>query len=207
MIVYGTNGVHLRTAPLPGVPCPVCAAPDTLHLSLFSRYAHVYGVPLFPYSKPAVARCALCQSAWNQQALPTELRPAVRRLKQEVRAPFWHWTGLLLLAAGLAWSAVAGGRDDRANAAYLAAPRAGDVYTVRATTPDGQANYSLLKVVSARGNGVELVANEYQVNDAHPYAQLNAPFRYGKKPFTLTQFELQIMKNKGQLTDVDRPGE
>ena len=205
MIVYGYKGTHLRTQPLPGVACPSCAAPDALRLSLFSRYAHVYYIPLFPFGKPAVAQCGHCQLTLEGKALPPEVHGAVRNLKKSTRFPLWTWAGTALLVAGLAWGAVASTRDARANAAYLAAPRAGDIYTVH--DKDGNPNYSLLKVVSAKGNGVELVANEYQVNNSHPLDELNAPAKYSTKSFTLTQFRLQIMKTKGQLTDVDRLAE
>jgi hypothetical protein len=205
MIVYGTNGAHVRNTPLPGMSCPNCATPEALQLSLFSRYVHIYWVPLLPYSKPVLAQCSHCQRAWETKELPAELQESVRGFKKETRAPLWHWSGLALIAVFIAWAAVASSQDARANADYLAAPRAGDIYTVR--DQDNQSNYSLLKVVSAKGNAVELVANEYQVNNSHPIDDLNSPGKYSKESFSMTQFELQIMKNKGQLTDVDRLGE
>jgi len=67
MIIYGTNGAHVRTAPLPGVACPSCATSDALQLSVFSRYAHIYWIPLFPYSKPTVAQYGHCQQAWEEK--------------------------------------------------------------------------------------------------------------------------------------------
>ncbi|MGI4885508.1 MAG: hypothetical protein ACRYFR_11170 [Janthinobacterium lividum] len=205
MIIYGTNGAHLHTAPLPGLACPACAAPEALQLTVFSRYVHIYWVPLLPYSRPAVAQCLHCQQAWDEKTLPAAVRPAVQSFKKQFRAPVWHWTGALLAAVGLLWGIVASSRDDKANAAYLAAPRAGDIYTVHEKA--GDPNYSLLKVVSAGGNLVELVANEYQVNNSHPIDDLNAPAKYSKESFSLTLLDLRAMQNKGQLTDVDRPAQ
>ncbi|MCC3154665.1 hypothetical protein Q3A66_16745 [Hymenobacter sp. BT770] len=202
MIVYGYRGSHLRTEPIPGVICPHCAAPEALQVSLYCRYAYVYWIPLFPFAKPAVAGCVRCRLTWEGKALPAEVRSSVRSTKKQTRLPLWNWTGTGLLLLALAWGAVDSTRDDRANAAYLAAPRAGDIYTVHEN--DSAPNYSLLKVVSARGNGVQVVANEFQIDNNHPIDALNAPAKYSKEPFTLTKFDLQIMKNKGQLTDVDR---
>jgi hypothetical protein len=203
MIFYGTNGALVRTEALPASPCPACGTTGALKLSVFSRYAHIYWIPLFPYSKPAVVQCDHCQQAWDGKALPGALQPAVQDLKKSIRAPWWHWSGLGIIALLIAWGAVAASRDARANKAYLAAPRTGDIYTVR--SPEDSTQYSLLKVVSAKGNTVELVANNYQIDNAHPINELNSPEKYGKESFSLTQFELQIMQNKDQLTDVDRP--
>lgn len=202
MIIYGTNGAHVRTAPLPDAACPGCATSGTLQLSVFSRYAHIYWIPLFPYSKPAVLQCGHCQQAWEEKHVPSELREPARTLRKETRAPLWHWSGLGVLAALIGWGAIASSQDARANAAYLAAPHVGDIYTVR--EKEGDRNYSLLKVVSVKGPTVDVVPNEYQINNSHPIDELNEPAKYSKKSFALSKFELQIMQNKGQLTDVDR---
>ncbi|MDO7853767.1 hypothetical protein [Hymenobacter convexus] len=205
MILYGYKGAHVRTAPLPGVACPFCAAADTLHVSLFSRYAHIYYIPLFPFAKPVVAACANCNLSWDNKALPPALREPIRAAKQATRMPLWTWSGTALLAVGLGWAALAGARDDRENQAYLTAPHVGDIYTVRAKADDNA--YSLLKVVGVQGSTVEVVANEYTIDNSHPIDQLNEPAKYSKEPFSLGQFELKIMQNKGQLTDVDRLGD
>ena len=205
MILYGTNGAHLRTAPLPGVKCPACATPGALQMSVFGRYAHVYYIPLFPYSKPAVVQCGHCQAAWDDKKIPPQMQAPVRDLKKQTRLPLWQWSGVALLALAVGWGLMASTQNARADAAYLTAPRPGDIYTVHAT--DDDPNYSLLKVMSAKGNTVEVVANKFQIDNSHPIDALNSPAKYNKKSFSLTQFELQIMKNRGQLTDVDRPDE
>jgi hypothetical protein len=164
MIFYGTNGTHLRTVALPGQPCPTCAAPDALRVSVFSRYMHIYWVPLLPYSKPTVLHCEQCQHAWEGKAIPAELKAPVQQLKQEARAPWWHWVGLVAVGVLIAWGVTASARNSKEDETYLQAPQAGDIYTVREN--EDATNYSLLKVVSAKGNTVELVANEYSINSS-----------------------------------------
>jgi hypothetical protein len=207
MIFYGTSGSFVRTQPLPDVACPACATPGQMQLSVFSRYVHIYWVPLLPYSKPAVAQCGSCQHHWELGQLPAEataLKQAVRAQKKTVRAPWWHWSGLALLLVGGVWAADAGIRDGHDNEAYLAAPRVGDIYTVR---NDSSHHYTLLKVVRAQGNTVDVVANEYETDNTQPIRKLNWPDYYAKESFTLTHLDLLSMKNQGQLTDVDREEE
>jgi hypothetical protein len=201
MIFYGTNGKHYATRPLVGAPCPACRAPEALQVGLVSRYAHVYWVPLFPYEKIAVTQCQNCQHSWTEKELAPDLAPAVRTIKKQTRAPYWTWAGLALIAVLGLYGYLHSIRDARTDEALLASPRAGDIYTVRS---DSSHLYSLLKVRSVGGNIVELVANEYETQDTKPLNSLNAPFRYAKEPFTLTFLDLQIMRRKGQLTDVDR---
>ncbi|GAB2875304.1 hypothetical protein [Hymenobacter ruber] len=203
MIIYGFKGAHLRTAPLPvGTNCPACATPNTMEASVYGRYAHVYWIPFFPFSKSVVAQCNHCQQGWEEKNLPTELHPAVRALKKSTRFPLWNWAGVGVVVLGLAAASVAGRYHERDRLTYLAAPHAGDIYTIH--SPGDSTKYSLLKVLSAKGNTVEVAANEYETDDQSPINELNAPEKYSKETESLTVLDLQIMHNKGQLTDVDR---
>ena len=87
----------------------------------------------------------------------------------------------------------------------MAAPHAGDIYTVH--SPGDSTKYSLLKVLSAGGNSVEVLLNEYETTSSYPIDELNAPAKYSHESQSLTVLDLQIMHNKGQLTDVDRLGD
>ena len=202
MIFYGTNGTHLRTQELPGVACPACNARNSLRTSTYSRYAHVYWIPFFPYSKLTAVQCDACQGTWANKAVPASIAPAVREVQQQTHHPYWTWAGLAALVAIATFSFLASVRDHHTDEALLLEPRAGDIYTVRS---DSAGMYSLMKVQRVGGNNVELVANEYQIDNNSPMKELNSPEKYGKEPFTLTRLELQIMRRKDQLTDVDRP--
>lgn len=207
MIIYGTNGSHVRTEPLPGATCPACKTSNQMHVSIFSRYVHIYWVPLLPYSKPAVAQCLQCEGAWELKQLPPEaaaVQQAVRARKKATRPPWWQWSGAALLVVGSVWGADAAIRDGHENEAFLAAPHVGDLYTLH---DDSTKRYTLLKVVRAQANTVEVVANEYEMDDSQPSRKINFPDYFAKESFTLTHLDLLSMKNKGQLTDVDRAGE
>ncbi|WP_201982424.1 hypothetical protein [Hymenobacter rubidus] len=205
MVIYGLNTTPLRTEPLLGVPCPSCATPNKLQVSIAGRYAHAYWIPFFPFGKIATASCTHCGLSLQGKALPEAAQEQARDLKKQTSLPLWTWSGMGLLAAGLLWASIAGRHHAQAEAGYLAAPHPGDIYTVRAN--DKATDYSLLKVVDVKGKTVDVVANEYQIDNSHPLDELNSPAKYSKTPYPLTQFELQIMKNKGQLTSVDRPEE
>ena len=202
MVIYGYKGSHLNTSPLPGAVCPACSSFNTVRTSIYSQYAHVYYIPFFPFSKKALTECQSCQQGWEEKSLPHQLQSAVKTAKKSTRFPLWHWAGVGVLTLGLAWAAVAGQRHERDRNAWLVAPRAGDLYTVH--SPGDSTKFSLLKVVSAHGNTVEVVQNEYEIDSNDPVSELNAPSKYSNESESLTQLDLQIMHNKGQLTDVTR---
>jgi hypothetical protein len=116
--------------------------------------------------------------------------------------PVPAWVALTLLLLVALGTIAYGLRDGRRDEALLTSPRPGDIYTVQAGRGGA---YSLLKVLRAGGNGVELVANEYQTTDSNPVALLNQASRYSQEPFVITRLDLQIMRRRGELTGVDRP--
>lgn len=202
MIFYGTKGTHLATEPVFGQKCPHCGQSNSLAASVYGRYAHIYWIPFFPYSKIGLLSCESCQHVWEEKALPPALAPAVQELKKNSPHRRWEWSGLALALLLVAFGIAASARDTRTDDTYLDAPRAGDIYTVRS---DSSRQYSLLKVRQVSGNSVELVANEYETDSSTPITSLNEPSKYRTEPFVLTRLDLQIMRKKGQLTDVDRP--
>lgn len=211
MVIYGTSASkHLLTEALPaGTPCPSCSQSHQLRTSVFSRYAHVYWIPFFPIGKQSVTECGNCHQAWDDKTLPADLKAPVQTLKRETKVPYFHWAGAALIVVGIVAGVLFNAKDERANKAFLQSPQAGDIYTVHVA---GEGNdkdkdsYSLLKVRSVSGNSVEVVGNEYQIeNNSHPLTELNKPENYSKEPTYLTRYDLQLMQQKGELTDVDRP--
>ncbi|MGI4822436.1 MAG: hypothetical protein ACRYFV_14590 [Janthinobacterium lividum] len=202
MVFYGTNGTHLRTEALPQVACPACGTSRSLRASLFGHYAHLYSVPVFPFAKLAAVQCGSCQTIWASKDMPAAIAPAVQDLKQQTQQPYWTWAGLALLLLVTTFGFLHSLRDMRPDETMLTSPRAGDIYTVRT---DSANMYSLLKVQQVSGNSVALLANEFQSNDSSPINALNAPEKYSKEPFIITRLDLQIMRHKGDLTDVERP--
>ena len=213
MIIYGTSAAkHLRTEALPaGTACPSCAQPGGLRSGIYGRYAHIYWIPFVPVGKLALTECTHCAQAWEGKALPAPLRAPVQELKRATKAPYTHWTGAGLVGLAVLAGAFFSAKDERYNKAYLDRPQVGDIYTVRvpadSTKSSSRTSYSLLKVRGVSGNSVELVGNEYQINDSHPLQELNKPENYGPEPAYLTRYDLQVMQQKGELTDVDRSGE
>lgn len=203
MIIYGSKGAHVRTAPLPAANCPSCSTFGTVKASVYSRYAHIYWIPLFPFSKSVVTQCDHCQQGWEEKDLPAGLLTAVRELKQGSRFPIWNWLGLAIIVGLIGFGAVAGIYHDKDSKTYLAAPRAGDLYTIK--SPGDSTKYSLLKVVSAKGNALEVVVNEYETDSRTPQEEIDSPEKYSKESESLTVFDLKIMHNQGRITDVNRP--
>jgi len=204
MIFYGTKATTLATEPVLGVKCPNCGKSTTLVATVFGRYAHIYWIPLFPFSKVAVLSCEGCLQAWEEKHLPEAAASAVREVKANAPHRRWEWAGLGLLLMLGGFITVAGIRGNREDDALLASPRAGDIYTVRS---DSSKRYTLLKVQSVRADSVELLENQYSTDSSTPLTTLkDKKDDYDPGSFTVSRASLLDMRRQGRLTDVSRDG-
>ncbi|MBD2716512.1 hypothetical protein KBK19_15830 [Microvirga sp. STR05] len=200
MLIYGYKTTHLVTKPAAG-SCPVCATCGALQLSVFGRYAHIYWIPLVPLGKGGQSACSNCQQVVPAKQLSPQLKQELQELKSQVRAPWWHFAGLALLAVGLGLALIGRSNQHTENLSFIQQPRAGDVYRIR--TKDG--NYSLLKVQGVSGNTVRLLRNNYETSKVTSLEGLNKPIRFAREPMELTLLDLQIMVEKDEIMDIERP--
>ncbi len=202
MIIYGSKGTLLATEPVLGVRCPHCGSSSSLEVGVYGRYAHIYWIPLFPFSKVAMLSCQSCQCAWEEKNLPEAAVAPVREAKQNAPHRRWEWAGLALLLLLGSYITVAGIQGNRQDDTYLATPRAGDIYTVRS---DSTKRYTLLKVENVRADSVELLENQYSTDSSTPLTALKEKKDdYVPGSFTVSRASLLDMRRKGQLTDVSR---
>ena len=199
MLIYGSRASHLRTEPVAGT-CPACGAPDSLRMSVFGRYAHVYWLPLLPLGKTGASECGHCRFVVRPKEMEPVLRKSFGELKQRSRAPWWHFLGLMLALVGLAWGLIAQQQQAHANQSFISLPHKGDLYHVR--TSNG--HYSLWKVQDVAGNAVKLLANNYETDNRTKVQELNRPENFAPDPLELTRYDLRIMLEKKEIVDVVR---
>ncbi|TGD79884.1 hypothetical protein [Hymenobacter wooponensis] len=200
MIIYGHRASHLTTEAVPG-SCPSCATPDSRRVSVFGRYAHIYWIPLFPFGKTGVAECGHCRQVVQAKEMDPNLKQTLQEVKQRVRVPLWHFSGLALLAIAIVWGIIVHNQSQKNTQTFIQAPHPGDLYHIR--TENG--HYSLLKVQDVTGNSVKLLPNNYEMESQTEVGKLNKPENYAAEPVELTRYDLRIMLTKEEILEVERP--
>jgi len=147
------------------------------------------------------AACSYCRRTLEHSQPPAHRLATSLAFLQRATTTSWRPVGVLLLALVALNTFTASGLAHNENLAYLNRPHTGDLYHIR--TQEG--NYSLLKVVAVAGNSVQLLANTYQTSNSSEVEDLNKPENYDRESFDLTRYDLQIMKQKEQIVDIERP--
>ena len=107
LFFFGLGTTIIGSYPLAGVPCGYCGTLGSLLLTIYSRYIHVFWVPVIPIGKASVSKCAHCQQVLEQRQMPASYRQEAQQLMQQARLPLTNYLVLALLGVVIAFSFVA----------------------------------------------------------------------------------------------------
>ena len=97
MIIYGSKSSHVNSASLRDVSCPHCETVGQMGMSVFSSYAHIFWIPLFPYSKKVYASCNHCKAGYELKEMPPELMNRCITFRNAHKSPLWQFAGLIAI--------------------------------------------------------------------------------------------------------------
>lgn len=98
MIFYGRKANKIGEIDIDHTSCTYCNQNDTQRISVFGKYFHLYWIPFFPIGKEVVAECTHCKRTIRENEFSPALKSAYRQYRTSVKRPYWHWTGIGVIA-------------------------------------------------------------------------------------------------------------
>jgi hypothetical protein len=198
MIIYGSKSKLLIQEALPD-SCPHCGTKNSLTLSVFQKYAHVFWIPLFPMSKIGVSQCDHCKQVLEHKEMPSTLLSAYENLKAQTKTPLWAFSGLVLLAVIIVLAVIQSNKKADENLQFVTAPKVGDIYEVK--VENGQ--YTIFKVNAVKSDSVYVQYSNFQVNKITGLHTLKSD-TYAPDIFGYSKQELRNMLDSGTIYGIDR---
>lgn len=205
MIIYGHRATKTSHQNLFGIKCPHCESRDSLEMYTFSRYAHIFWIPLFPYKKEAVTQCNHCKQTLTKKEFSPELLEKYDEVKTQVKTPYWQFAGSALIVLLIISGVYSGIQDDKKDNAFLKSPKTGDIYEIK--TNKGQ--YTLYKVAEVKDDSVFVLVNQYETNKKTGLRQkeMVASESFIQDEYLpIAKSELLKMKVSGEIQSVKRAG-
>jgi hypothetical protein len=107
LFFFGLGTTIIGSYPLAGIACGYCGTLHSLLLTIYSRYLHVFWIPVIPIGKASVSQCAHCQQVLKESQMPPAYRQEATSLKQQAKLPVTNYLVLALLGVVVAFSLVA----------------------------------------------------------------------------------------------------
>ena len=122
MIIYGSRSSHLRSISLENETCPHCGQQGSMVMSTFTRYAHIFWIPLFSVGRFSLSECKHCRQVMEVKQMPPQISAYHHRNLAETRLPLWQFTGLALVAVAIFFGIYANKVDKEEQAQFVANP-------------------------------------------------------------------------------------
>jgi hypothetical protein len=106
LFFFGTGTSVISSHPLTGVPCVNCGN-TSVGVAIYSRYLHLFWIPIIPLGKRSVSQCAHCKQSLNEAEMPPAYLQQVSVFKQQAKLPVTNYLVLALLGVVVAFSLVA----------------------------------------------------------------------------------------------------
>ena len=200
MIIYGTRSQHLKSSQPPSMVCPHCGQTGTTVLSVYSKYAHIFWIPIFPVGRTAYSQCAHCKQVLEQNKMSPELQRESNNLKAQTRTPIWQFAGVVLIAALVGFSMYASGQAAKDRQEYIANPMTGDIYNIK--TEDK--NYTTFKIVSVTADSVFVSPNKYETDKSTGIYKINKAENYLDESYGISRSTLKQMLQDDTIYGIDR---
>jgi hypothetical protein len=69
--------------------CPYCEETNTTTIAVYSKYYHIFWLPIFPFAKDAHANCSSCHASRGDHKFGPELTKQAQAIQKEMKAPIY----------------------------------------------------------------------------------------------------------------------
>ncbi|WP_223652960.1 zinc-ribbon domain-containing protein [Hymenobacter psoromatis] len=112
LFFFGIGTTTISTQRLEGLACHYCGTLGALLLTIYSRYLHLFWIPVIPLGKQSLTQCTHCQQQLREGQMPPAYRQAADQQKQRARLPISNYLVLAIMGGLLAVVAVIGAFSD-----------------------------------------------------------------------------------------------
>jgi hypothetical protein len=97
IIFYGWRSVATGTEEIL-VNCPSCEGATTTDILVYSKYFHIFWIPIFPFEKTAMTICSDCGLKKQGISLDSKSILNSKEIKSNFRHPYWTYIGITIFS-------------------------------------------------------------------------------------------------------------
>jgi hypothetical protein len=200
MIIYGKKVTVLASENAVD-KCPGCETSNSITLTVYQRYGHVFWIPFIPMGKLAETMCSDCRQVRSKDQFTPGIAERYETLKTIIRTPVWAFSGLFLLAVFIIFMVIQHKQNNLENATYIAKPQRGDIYEIK-----NNGHYTLYKVNQIVNDSVFVLVNQYETDRVTGLSDLKkkGDDAYTTDALMILKTDLKTMLDTGEIIDVNR---
>jgi hypothetical protein len=200
MVIYGWRSSHIKTEGNAQLTCPHCGEKGGIYNSVYGSYVHIFWIPTISIGKTGAAQCQHCKKVYEPKEMNDDMKRAYKTMKSDTRIPFWHFSGVVIIAAIIGLFAINDKFEAQDEMEYLNNPMVGDVYEYEADNNE----FSTLKVIEVDEDSVYFVHNNYNYTQKSGIEVIDVDSCYSDEAYMVSREELKELYNEGTIYDINR---
>ncbi|SMD42886.1 hypothetical protein SAMN00777080_1453 [Aquiflexum balticum DSM 16537] len=88
MIIFGSKATQVASETI-NEKCASCGTPNSIQMTVFQKYAHVFWIPSFPMGKTSITQCSHCKQVLEKKEFSRNLNTNYEILKSKSKTPIW----------------------------------------------------------------------------------------------------------------------
>jgi hypothetical protein len=97
LFFFGTGTSLINSFELAGVSCVNCGTRNSVVITVYSRYLHLFWLPVLPLGKSSVSKCRHCQQVFEAKQMPPAYREPALEAQQQARIPVTNYLALAVV--------------------------------------------------------------------------------------------------------------
>ncbi|PIE97303.1 MAG: hypothetical protein CR988_08350 [Treponema sp.] len=95
ILYYGIKEKPLKTKNINTVWCSSCSKRGFISFSMFSKYFHIFWIPIFPVFRWGYSECSYCNNRLEPKVMPEDLKEEYKKFKKEAKFKIWQFSGVI----------------------------------------------------------------------------------------------------------------
>lgn len=201
MVVFGSKATEVATEVIQD-KCSNCGTQNSVRMTVFQKYAHVFWIPFFPIGKTGLTQCSHCKQVLEKKEFPVYLRSNYETLKLKGKTPVWTFSGIILFIAFFIFGGIMSKQREEKNLMLIASPQAGDIFEIKIDYKQ----YTLYKVEKIDGDTVFVLLNDYETNKRRGLKDLKIrrDESFSGESIPILKPDLKMMLDEGEIMDIER---
>lgn len=202
MVLIGTNETCVLKGKISEIECPNCNSNSSIDYSIFTRYASLTLIPLFPVGNLINIECNNCSREIDFEDLDenTKIKLIDENKKTNKRRPIWLFSGIIILICFIAFYFVNLSQTDSETKVFIKTPAFGDVYNIKSSN----GYYSTMRIDKVTNDSVYLTQNDYNVYLQSEIENINKTENYTNRKINYSKKDLLKLFDNDEIFSITR---
>ncbi|MEN2412602.1 hypothetical protein [Flavobacterium mesophilum] len=198
LFLVGTRDFNVKNGVILNEKCPKCNAENSLHFSIYRKYAHLTLIPLFPVGKILFVECNNCKQTLDYEDLSENGQLKMRTEKLD--SSLWTYSGsiIILIVSIFFVNNYFNAKDE--TAILIKNPTEGDIYNLKFSN----GYYSNMRIDKVTKDSIYTTHNDFDAYMPYEVDDLNKPENYSNKKFSYSKQELLKLYEDDEIIKISR---